>query len=122
MAQPGRPPQRVRVALLAVCFVAVSAAAAVHSASGCASEREPGCALCATLAPALPVVAATALAPLLLDAGAVAGPAGRAAEFPLLEGGVSRAPPSITAFPSPCTLSSLALTPLDHGNRRPLGA
>jgi hypothetical protein len=94
MAQPGRSPQRVRVALLAVCFIAVSAAAAVHSAAGCASEREPRCALCASLAPALPVAGAPALTPSWRDAGAVAEPACRAAAFPFLEGGVGRAPPA----------------------------
>jgi hypothetical protein len=122
MAQTGRPPQRVRVALLAVCFLAVSAAAAVHAAAGCTSEREPQCALCASLAPALPVVAAPAPTPALRDAGAVSEPACRVAASPILDGGVGRAPPSIDAFPSHCSLSSLALTPPNHGNRRPSGA
>lgn len=100
MRQPGCPPLRVRVALVAACYVLVWLGGVSHHAGRCAGTPQTHCTLCACLT-TIPLTVDRAIpTPALRDAGA----AGVFVPllFPLAAGadGVTRAPPSAEILPS----------------------
>jgi hypothetical protein len=93
MPQPGGSPPRVRVALVAACYVSVWLAGAVLHVARCADSPRPRCAVCACTSVVSVVAAPPSHLPVLSDRGAVdqCQPIGTPAAVPT--DGVTRAPP-----------------------------
>jgi hypothetical protein len=94
MPQPGSPPLRVRVALVAACYVAVWLGGVAHLAARCPETPRPHCALCACITTAPLAAAPTLPTPILHDAGAMLAVPRTGAMPAAAAVGVTRAPPS----------------------------
>jgi hypothetical protein len=92
MAQPGSPPLRVRVALVAACYACVLLSGALHHVARCADTPRPHCTLCASITTVPLAPGSTLATPELADAVV---PEPRPASVHLAAaGGVTRAPPA----------------------------
>ncbi len=94
MRQPGAPPLRVRIALVAACYLFVWLGGVALHGAPCTDTPQPHCTLCACLTTVPLIVHQPAATPVLRDAGAVALFVPLRSSLAAADDGVTRAPPA----------------------------